>query len=76
MFDAILRLHAQGSEIADPQHRLFLECAWTALETYGLQSVEKRVNWRLRWEQFEQLLAEQFVTNRDLLSRFRNYWHW
>jgi acyl transferase domain-containing protein len=36
LFDAALfRMSAQEAALTDPQHRLFLECAWTALEDAG-----------------------------------------
>src|SRR5436190_21006769 len=35
-FDAhFFGISARGAEIMDPQHRLFLECAWEALESAG-----------------------------------------
>ena len=39
LFDAeFFGFNAREAEILDPQHRLFLECAWTALENAGYDS--------------------------------------
>jgi acyl transferase domain-containing protein len=36
LFDAeLFRMSAQEAALTDPQHRMFLECAWTALEDAG-----------------------------------------
>ena len=36
MFDAgFFGINAREAEMMDPQHRLFLECAWEALEDAG-----------------------------------------
>ncbi|WP_025848598.1 type I polyketide synthase [Brevibacillus agri] len=44
-FDAgFFRYTAKDAEITDPQHRVFLECAWEALEDAGcVQDLERRV---------------------------------
>jgi amino acid adenylation domain-containing protein len=40
MFDAaFFDMHPREAEITDPQHRLFLECAWQALEEAGYDSL-------------------------------------
>ena len=44
-FDAaFFGLNAREAEIMDPQHRLFLECAWEALESAGYKGTAEHVN--------------------------------
>ena len=43
MFDApFFEMSAREAELTDPQHRLFLECAWEALESAGYSSEQPR----------------------------------
>src|SRR5207237_5054940 len=43
MFDAaFFGFTPRDAEITDPQHRLFLECAWEALETAGYGAADYR----------------------------------
>ena len=42
------------AELTDPQHRIFLECAWEALEDAGYDPDRTGPNWSIcrRWHEF------------------------
>ncbi|PSM45476.1 polyketide synthase, partial [Chroococcidiopsis sp. CCALA 051] len=70
MFDAqFFGFTRREAEVLDPQHRLFLECAWTALEHAGYNPVgEKGLTGVYAGSNLSSYLLNNLLLNRDLMK--------
>ncbi|MDL5057348.1 type I polyketide synthase [Geitlerinema calcuttense] len=75
-FDAaFFGFHPKEAEITDPQHRLFLECAWEALETAGYDPETYRglIGVYAGAGSFRTYFLENLYPNRELRASFGDY---
>ena len=70
MFDAqFFGFSAREAEVMDPQHRLFLECAWEALENAGyILEADKRLTGVYAGGSSSSYLLNNLVSNQDLIK--------
>ena len=72
MFDAeLFGLSQREAEILDPQHRMFLECAWEALEQAGYCNTKSEILTGIfACSSFNTYLLYNIATNKDVLKTF------
>ncbi|NEQ84377.1 MAG: polyketide synthase, partial [Moorea sp. SIO2I5] len=70
MFDAqFFNFSPREAEVMDPQHRLFLECAWEALENAGYDSkAVKGLTGVYAGGNFSSYLHDNLLSNHDLIK--------